>query len=54
MTIDLTYKEICLVVQSIRNSDWTYCVEDETAKSVIQKCKIAIGNSIKNEKKLKF
>jgi hypothetical protein len=41
MLVDLTEREICLIVQSIKSLDWTYCGESTTVDSVIRKCREA-------------
>ena len=53
MFIDLTEKELCLVVQSVESTDWTYCNEDATAKSVIRKCKKVAAQIVQAQEKNK-
>jgi hypothetical protein len=50
MLIDLTDREICLIVQSIESVDWSYAGEDGTAKSAIRKCREAAAKIVKSGK----
>jgi hypothetical protein len=51
MMIDLTDREICLVIQSVEGMDWSYCDEGGTAESVVKKCRQAAAKIVAATKK---
>ena len=33
-----SYEDLCLIIQSIKSTDWTYCGEGKRAERIIEKC----------------